>query len=183
MYTCRSQYRIVVRAEGVEVFGIDFGCPVSAHQVVLEEDTYFGHDGAAVAVAGCGYLDAGQQVFLTVGTQHADGQLRAGQDDGLVQPFEHEAQGRGREGHRIGAVQDDEACILLVVVADDAYQPSPRFGIHVRRVHRRVELVSVDTEGKLLEFGHMLLELLQIEVLQRARFRILDHSDGSTGVY
>lgn len=60
MYTCRSQYRIVVRAEGVEVFGIDFGCPVSTHQVVLEEDTYFGHDGAAVAVAGCGYLDAGQ---------------------------------------------------------------------------------------------------------------------------
>lgn len=52
-------------------------------------------------------------------------------------------------------MQDDEACILVVVVADDAYQFAPGIGVHVRGIHGWVELISVDTERKSLKFGNM----------------------------
>jgi len=134
-------------------------------------------------MAGGGYLDAGQQIFLAVGTQDADGQLRAGQDDGLVQVFEHEAQCRSRVGHRIGAVQDDEARVLVVVVANDTHQSLPRLGIHVRRIHWRVELICVNAETEVLQLGNVLLELLHVEVFQCTCLGVFYHSDSTAGVY
>ena len=80
-------------------------------------------------------------------------------------------------------MQDDEACILVVVVADDAYQFAPSIGVHVRGIHGWVELISVDTERKSLKFGNMFLQLLEVEAFQGAGFCILYHSDSSTGVY
>ena len=78
MYAGRSKYRVIVRAESIEVLRIYFGGTVAAHQVVFEEDADFGYDGLSVGVAVGGYFDAGQQVFLAVCAEHANGQLRAG---------------------------------------------------------------------------------------------------------
>lgn len=63
-------------------------------------------------------------------------------------------------------MQDDEACILVVVVADDAYQFAPSIGVHVRGIHGWVELISVDTERKSLKFGNMFLQLLEVEAFR-----------------
>ena len=70
-------------------------------------------------------------------------------------------------------MQDDEACILVVVVADDAYQFAPGIGVHVRGIHGWVELISVDTERKSLKFGNMFLQLLEVEAFQGAGFCIV----------
>ena len=55
---------------------------------------------------------------------------------------------------------------MVVVVADDAYQFAPGIGVHVRGIHGRVELISVDTERKSLKFGNMFLQLLEVEAFQ-----------------
>lgn len=120
-----GEWGIIERAECVEVFGVDFGGAVAAHQFVLEEDADFGDDGGAVGMFSGGYLDGGDEVFLSVGAEHTDGELRTGQDDGLCQVFEHEAEGRGGIGHGVGAVQDDEAVEAVVVVIDDFYNLRP----------------------------------------------------------
>lgn len=155
--TCRCKYRIVERTEGIEVFGVDFGSTVAAHQMVLEEDTYFRDNGTATGMMGGGYLNAGHEVFLAIGAQYANGQLRTGEDDRFVEPFEHETECRSCIGHGVGAMKDNETGVAVVIVADDAYQPAPGFGVHVRGVHGRIELVGVDGEGKFVQFGYMLL--------------------------
>ena len=78
MYTGGSEYRIIEGTESIEVLRVHFGGTVAAHQVVFEEDADFGYDGLSVGVAVGGYFDAGQQVFLAVCAEHANGQLRAG---------------------------------------------------------------------------------------------------------
>ena len=80
-------------------------------------------------------------------------------------------------------LQDDESRIAVVVLADDAHQPLPSLGIHVRRVHRRIELIRVDTETEVVQLGDVLLELLHGEVFQRTRLGVFYHSDSTTGVY
>lgn len=80
-------------------------------------------------------------------------------------------------------MQDDKAGVLVVVFTDDVYQFPPGFRFHVRRVHRRIELVRVYREGKLLKFGYMLLQLLEIEVFECSGFRVFYHTDGSARVY
>lgn len=95
---------VVERPEGVEVFGVDLGGAVAAHQFVFEEDADFGHYRGAVGVLGGGYLDGGDEVLFAVGAQGADGELRAGEDDGLGEVFKHEAEGRCGVGHGVGAV-------------------------------------------------------------------------------
>lgn len=56
MYAGRSKYRVIVRAESIEVLRIYFGGTVAACQVILKEDTYFRHDRPA-------RWDAGQWQF------------------------------------------------------------------------------------------------------------------------
>lgn len=177
-----GQRRIVERAEGIEILRIDFGGTVAAHQLVLEEDADFGHHGRAVGAAGGGYLDGGDEVLLAVGTQHADGQLRTGQDDGFRQILEHEAQGTGRVGHGVGAVQDDETVVVVVVAADDFHNLGPEFRLHVRRVDGWVELVGGDVAVEAFQFGHMLEQLVEVEALQSTCFGILNHADGTAGI-
>ncbi len=46
---------------------------------------------------------------FTVGAEHADGKLRAREDDGLVEALEHKAECGCGVGHGVRAVQDDEA--------------------------------------------------------------------------
>ena len=157
VYAGGGEYGIIERTESVEVFGIDFGGAVAAHQVILEKDAHFRYKGTSAGMPRCGDLDTRQQVLLAVRTEHADGKLRPGEDDGLVEPFEHEAEGRCCVGHGVRSMKDDKAGVPFVVVADDAYEFAPGIRIHVRRVHGRVELIGVYAERKILEFGHMLL--------------------------
>ncbi len=182
VYAYLCQYGIVVRTEGVEVFGIDFGGAVAAHQLVLEEDAHFGDNGGAVGMLGGGNLEGGDEVLLPVGAQGADGQLRARKDDGLAKVFEHKAKGGGGVCHRVRPVQYDEAVEVVVIVVDnlDDFRPVSRF--HIRRVDGRVELIGCNTVVEALQLGHVDKQLVEVEGFERTGFCILYHSDGSTGI-
>lgn len=176
-----GQHGIIVGAESVEVVGADFAGTIAPEQVVFEEDAYFGYDGLVVFFGG-GYLDGGDEVFFSVGAEHADGQLRAGQDDGLAQVFEHEAEGGSGIGHRVGTVQDDKAVVIMVIFGDDAYDLLPGFGAHFGRVHRRVELQGGHLAAQFVEFGNVFAQMLKIKGFERACFGVAYHADGSSGV-
>ena len=177
-----GQRRVVGRHEGVEALGTDFGGAVAAQQVVAEEDTHLGYQRFAGAVFGGGYFDGGDEVFLTVGAQHADGQLRAGEDDGLVEVLEHEAQGRCRVGHCVGTVQHDKAVEQVVVVGDDVHEFHPRTGFDFRRVDGGLELYGRDGESELSQLGDLVEEMVKVERFETSRLAVLYHSDGTTGV-
>ena len=53
--------------------------------MVFEEDAYFGYNSSAVRMFGSGYFYGSDQIFLSIGAQHADGQLAASQDNRLAQ--------------------------------------------------------------------------------------------------
>lgn len=148
----------------------------------MEEYTYFGYDRRAVRILGSRNLDSCKEVLLAIGTECTDGKLAAGEYDRFHQPFEHEAESRGGEGHRVGTVQDDKAIVSLIVAIDDAYELGPKGGVHVRRVDWRVEGIGEYVEVELLDFGHMLQELVEVEVLQSTRFRVLYHTDSAARV-
>ena len=119
-----GQRGIVVGTESVEVVGIDLAGAVAAQQVVFEKDTHLGYDGLSVLLGGS-YLDGGDEVLLAIGAQHADRELRAGQDDGFAQVFEHEAQGRGGVRHGVGSMQHYEAVVVGVVVGNRFHDLHP----------------------------------------------------------
>ena len=177
-----GQGREVVGAEGVEALGVNLRCAIAAQQTVFEEDAHFGHHRLAVGRLGCCNLNACQEVFLAVRAQLADGQLRASEDDGLAQILEHETQGRCREGHRVRAMQDDETIVAVVFLANDLGNPHPVFRLHIARVDGRAKHDGVDMKVEPLEFGHVLLKLFPVEVLKRARFGILNHTNGATRI-
>ena len=79
-----GQFWIVETLEGVEVVGAHLGGTVASPQVVLEEDGDLLHARAALLVDGSSHLQGGNEVLLAVGAHLADGQLRAGDDDGLA---------------------------------------------------------------------------------------------------
>ena len=108
VHTRLCQRRIIGRYECAETFGTYFSCTVSSQQMVAEKDTHFRDQRFAVGIFGGSYFDGGNQVFFAVGSQHADGKLRAGENNRFVQIFEHETEGRCRVCHRVGSVQDDK---------------------------------------------------------------------------
>ena len=154
------------------------GCPLEWRSVAISM-----LQGLAGIGTGRSDLQRRDEVLSTVLADLADGQLASREHHRFGQTGQHERERRGGVGHGVCAMQDDEACILVVVVADDAYQFAPGIGVHVRGIHGRVELISVDTERKSLKFGNMFLQLLEVEAFQGAGFCILYHSDSSTGVY
>ena len=79
-------------------------------------------------------------------------------------------------------MQDDETVVVLVFLADDLGDPHPVFRFHVARVDGRTKHDGVDMIVEPLEFGHMLLELLPVEIFERTRFRILYHTYGATRI-
>ena len=80
-------------------------------------------------------------------------------------------------------MQDDEAVVTIVVVMNNAYQLPPHIRFHVRRIHRRIKLIGVNWKIELLQFGDILLQLLEVKVLQSTCRGILNHTNCSTGVY
>ena len=119
----------------------------------------------------------------TVRAEHPYRELGTRKDHRFVQSFQHKTQGGGCISHRIRSVQNDEAMIEIIVLMNNVYQLSPHIGFHVRRVHRRVKLISINREVEFLQFGDMPLELLEVEVLQCACCGVFNHSNCSTGVY
>ena len=105
---------------------------------------------------GGGYFNGGDEVLFPVGALGADGKLGTGEDDRLGKVLEHETEGGGCIGHRIGTVQDDEAVEIVVVVVDDFYNLCPEGRLHVGRVDRWVELIGRNAVVEALQFGNML---------------------------
>ena len=103
--------------------------------------------------------------------------MRAGEDDGLRQVLEHVGEGRGGVGHRVGAVQHDEAVVVCVAVGDAVGDVGPPRGRHVAGVDGRRELEGVDLRVELLELGHTAEQVLEVEGLQGAGLRITVHAD------
>ena len=114
--TCRSQSRVVVRTECIEVFRIDLGGTVSTEQVVFKENTYFRHSRISVRMLGSRNFDGSNQVFLAVRAELADRKLATGQDHRLAQVFQHEAEGRGGESHGVRSMQNHETIVFVVIL-------------------------------------------------------------------
>ena len=170
------------RGEGVEVVGAHLGGTVASPQVVLEEDGDLLHARASLLIDGSSHLQGGNEVLLAVGAHLADGQLRAGDDDGLAQVLEHETQGRCREGHRVGAMQHDKAVVEVVALLDGQRDVAPVRGVHVAAVDRRFELEMFNLVVQFLDLGHIVDEVVKVERLQGMGLGILDHADGAAGI-
>ena len=176
-----GQRRVIVGAEGAQRFGAAFGGAVGPEQAVLEVERHFGDDGTAVD-AGSGDFDGRDEVLAAVGAQDADGDLAAGEDHGLGEVFQQETQRRGRIGHRVGAVQDDESVVSGVVVADELGQSEPVCGFDVRGVDHRVDRVDVDIDVEAFQRGELLIDAAEIERNERSGRRIGLHADGAARV-
>ncbi len=86
-----GQRRIIVAFEGVEIVGAHLRGPVSAPQIVLEEDGNLLHHRLAVdGVALGGNLKGCDKILLAVGAHLAYGELGAGDNHRLVEMLEHE---------------------------------------------------------------------------------------------
>lgn len=84
------ELRIVIALERIEVVGAHFGGAVASPEVVLEKYGHFlNHRGTVECGCGCN-LEGGNQVFLTIGADFANRELRTGDDDGLTEIAEHE---------------------------------------------------------------------------------------------
>ena len=150
--------------------------------MTIEVDAYLWHHGMAVGIfAGCN-LNRGDEVFLAICAQLSDGQLRARKDDGLGQVLQHVGEGRGGIGHRVGAMQHDKAVVVVVVVGYNVRQVSPQSGRHIAGVDGRIELVGGNLRVKLLQFRHVLQQVLEVERLQGSRLWIAVHSYCSASI-
>ena len=177
-----GQGRAVRGGEGVEGFGAELGGPVAPDQDGVEVDGHFRHHRMAVRVHRRGDFHGRDEVLLAVGAGDADRELASREDDRLPEPLQHEAQGRGRIGHRVGPVQDDEAVVVVVPVADQVREPHPQGRLHVGGVDERVEGVGVDPDGELAQFGDFLGDLAEVEGFQGLVHRVLFHADGAARV-
>ena len=77
------------------------------------------------AAAPAGVQKRVDEVALGVGAVEPDGLLGSSEDDGLGAVLDQIAQGRRRVGHGIGAVADDEAVVLVVMLPDGPGQAQP----------------------------------------------------------
>ena len=126
--TSVGEVGIVERLEGAELVSTDLTRSIASHQVVLEEEGDLRYPRPPPLIPCCCDLDGCDEVLLAVRTEPPDRELRAREDDGLVQPLEDEAECRGGIGHRVGAVQDHEAVVAVIVLLDDRGQPYPVLG-------------------------------------------------------
>ena len=182
LHTGIGQMGVVERLEGIELVGALLRGAVAAHQVAVEVDAHLGHHRRAVLMVGSCHLDAGDEVLLAVGAQHADGQLAAGEDDGLRQVLEHKGEHAGRERHGVGAVEHHEAVIVGIAVGNGVGQLRPQPWRHVAGVDGRVELVGGNLRLELLQLGHATQQVLEVKGLQCSGLRVAVHADGPAGI-
>ena len=99
-----------------------------------------------------------------------------------MQILEHEGEGRGGVGHGVGAVKDNEAVVVVVVVGDAPGNVCPVVRVHVGGVDRRMELDVVDDVVQHLDLGDILDEMSEVEGLEGLGLRVFNHTDGSAGI-
>lgn len=176
-----GQGRIIVGPERAERFGAALGGAVGAEKLVLEIERDLGHGGLAAA-AGPSDFDGRDEVLAAVGAQDADGNLAPGENHGLGEVLEQKTQGRSGVGHGVGAVQDDEAVVTGVVVADDPGQREPVGGSHVGRIYDGRHGLHVDVDVEPLERGELVVDGAEVERHEGTRFGVGLHADGTSGV-
>ena len=175
-----AEVRMVERVEGMESLGIDLGGAIASEQLAIEEDTHFWHHRLAIGILERGNFDGGHHVLLAVCAKLADRKLATREDDRLGEVLKHEGEGGGGVSHRVGAMQDDKAIVIVIIVGDDAYDLCPSHRVHVAGVDGRVELSDVDVRLNQLKFWHGRDEVIEVERLQCARDGILSHTDGTS---
>ena len=177
-----AEMRVVERVEGIEAVGILFCRTVATQQLATEVDTHLRHPRPSVLSVGRCQFDAGHEVLLAVGAQLSQRQLRSGEDDGLGEVLEHEGERRCRVGHRVGAVQNDEAVVAVVVAGNDLHQLGPRARTDVTGVDGRRELVHIDARAQIFHFRQVADDVVEVERLEGSRARVAAHSDGSARI-
>ena len=175
---CYGQRRVVVGLKGVEILGAELRAAVAAVEVVLKEYAHLWDDGLPPR----GYLKCADDVLAAVGTEHAQRQLAAGEDDGFGEVLEHEAQGRGGVGHGVGAVEHHKAVVVVVGTLYDLGNIDPHRGRHVRRVDDVVEGDGVDAVAAVLQLWHSVVYAVEGEGVQRTVV-VLHHADGAAGIH
>ncbi len=150
-----GQRGVVAALEGVEVVGAALGGAVATPQEVLEQNGYLAYHRQAEAVGGGCYLQGGDEILLTVGADFAYWQLRAGDNHRLAQVFEHERQSRSRVGHGVGAMQNHETVVTVIILDYASGNILPVGGMHVAGIERRLELNVVDVVVEHLYLGHV----------------------------
>lgn len=168
--------RIVITLERIEALRMGLGGAVATHEFALEKDAHLAHEGLTVGLTCGGYLDGGKEVFLAIGAYLANGELRACEDDGLREVFEHKAQCRGGVRHGVCAVEDHKAIIVSIVVANDVCQLHPAFGGDVGRVDGWRERIVVEVVAKLDDLWHVVHELVEVEVFEGSRAWVFVHA-------
>ena len=118
------------------------------------------------------------QVELGVGGVVVDGLLRAGEHDGLVGALHQIAQCRGGIGHGVGAVADDEAVIVRVMLADGPGGLQPVRGRDVGGI--KAEQVQAVHPADVPDRGHTAQKLRRRKLRCQTLGRHL-RGDGSAG--
>ena len=149
------QLRIVVAPEGVEIVGAHFGAAIAAPQIVFKEYRHLLHHCIARGIGGGSHLECRNQVFFAIGSHLANRQLRAGDNHGFTQIFEHKTQCRRRKRHRVGAVKHHKSIVGIVVVFNGMRHVAPMLWAHVAAIDGRIELDIVDVVVEQLHFRHI----------------------------
>ena len=79
-------------------------------------------------------------------------------------------------------MQEHETVVRGVMVGNDMGYFHPVARLHVAGVDGRVEGERVNVVVEAVQLGHIVTKLLEIEVLERASFRVLYHSDSSARI-
>ena len=115
---------LLAAAKGMELPVVELTAEnVREQRKQIEFDAAFGGDHHRI-----------DEVITAVAAQLAERDLRAGQNDRFVKSLKHERQRGSSIGHRIGAVQDDEAVIHVVAVADLPPDVDPLLDRDIRRI-------------------------------------------------
>ena len=108
-----GQWRHVRRLKGLHFARASLRGPVSSQDLIVEVDDDLGN------LKGPSDHQSAKQVVIRITTELRNRNLRASNDHSLVQVLKHKAESASCECHRISAVNDDKAVIVLVVLFND----------------------------------------------------------------
>ena len=135
--TREGQRRVIRGRKRLKLIGRALHAPAPAQQQSVEIDAHLMHPARGRDEHGV------DDVVAPVGADLPQRDLRAGEDDGLRQIFQHERQRRRRIGHRVRPVEDDEAVIVVIALRDRTAHLVPFAHGHVGRVEQRVKLHDI----------------------------------------
>ena len=125
--------------------------------MVFKKEADFGDESF---VAG-GQFEGTDEILTAVAPQHTHRQLAAGENDGFGEVLEHEAEGRSRVGHGVGAVQNHKAVVVVVFAFYAFGNIHPEIGGHVRGIDDIVQLTGVDSVGTALQLWHQVVDVTE----------------------